>query len=275
MDAQPSQEERLAVEPAFDPKSMTRVLGWFWIGGGAIGLLSLLLPHLPSANIVGLICVAGACLLGGGVLRWSPTPVSGRALPALLTVGTLMITAAVYFDGRGDSVYALFYVWVAVTAFYFLPRWHALLQLTLAGAAYGGLLVILPAVGPVQHWVLVVGTAVVAGVLLAHLRGRLGGIYQRASSAARLDPLTGLLNRRSFQEHFDIEVERSRRTERPVSVLVGDIDSFKAFNDELGSDRGDEALEALAGDLCKWKRRIDLAARIGGEEFALLLPESD
>ena len=275
MDAQPSQEERLAVEPAFDRKSMTRLLGWFWIAGGAIGLVSLLLPHLPTTNIVGGLCVAGAALLGGALLRWAPTPVADWALPVLLAIGTLMITAAVYFDGRGESVYALFYVWVAVTAFYFLPPWQALLQLAIAGAAYGGVLAILPVVGAVQHWVLVVGTAVVAGVLLAHLRGRLEGIYQRASSAARLDPLTGLLNRRSFQEHFDIEIERSRRTGRPVSVLVGDIDSFKPFNDELGSERGDQALEALAGDLCKWKRRIDLAARIGGEEFALLLPESD
>jgi diguanylate cyclase (GGDEF)-like protein/putative nucleotidyltransferase with HDIG domain len=275
MDAQPAQEERLPVEPAFDRKSMTRLLGWFWIAGGSIGLGSLLLPHLPSASVRGLLCVAAASLLGGAVLRWAPLPVADWTLPALLCIGTLMITAAVYFDGRGESVYALFYLWVAVTAFYFLPRWQALLQLTLASVSYGGVLTVLPTTGPVQHWVLLVGTAVVAGVLLAHLRGRLDSFFQRASTAAKLDPRTGLLNRRVFQEHFDLEVERSRRTRRPVSVLVGDLDGFKAFNDKVGSDRGDEALETLARDICKWKRRIDMAARIGGDEFAVLLPESD
>ena len=263
------------MEAAFDRKVMARMLSWFFFAGAGIGLLSLALARPGGSNVVGLLSVAGAALLAGALLRFAPSRVAGWGLPAFLNVGVVLISAAVYFDGRTDSVYALFYVWTAVTAFYFLPRWQGLLQVGLAAACYAGVLHLVPGRVPLQQWLLVMGTAMVAGLLLAHLRQRLENIVNGATTAARLDPVTGLLNRRAFQEHFDIEVERSRRTERPVSVLVGDIDGFKAVNDELGSAGGEATLEAVARDLCKWKRRIDLAARIGGEEFAMLLPESD
>src|SRR5436190_5291459 len=275
MDAQPSPEERPVMEAAFDRKAMARVLSWFYFAGAAIGLVSLALAREPSANVVGLLGVAAATLVAGVVLRFLPSRIADWGVPMFLAVGTLLITAAVCFNGRGDSTYALYYVWTAVTAFYFLPRWQGLLQLAIAAIAYAGVLTIAPPSVPVQHWLIVMGTAMVAGLLLAHLRERLERIVRGATNAARIDPITGLLNRRAFQEHFDLEVERSRRTERPVSVLVGDIDSFKTVNEALGTEAGDSALETLAHDLCKWKRRIDLAARIGGEEFALLLPESD
>ena len=72
-----------------------------------------------------------------------------------------------------------------------------------------------------------------------------------------------------------MELERATRAGRPLSVIVGDIDSFAAVNERQGHAAGDSALQLVAGDCLKWKRRIDQAARIGGEEFALLLPETD
>jgi diguanylate cyclase (GGDEF)-like protein/putative nucleotidyltransferase with HDIG domain len=106
-------------------------------------------------------------------------------------------------------------------------------------------------------------------------RGRIRALRTRISDAARSDPLTGLLNRRSFDELLELEVERARRTGRPLSVLFGDIDNFARVNAEQGHEAADAALELVARDLGKWKRRIDRAARIGGDEFALLLPETD
>ena len=106
-------------------------------------------------------------------------------------------------------------------------------------------------------------------------RGRIRALRTRISDAARSDPLTGLLNRRSFDELLDLEVERARRTGRPLSVLFGDLDNFAYVNEEQGHEAADAALELVARDLGKWKRRIDRAARIGGDEFALLLPETD
>jgi diguanylate cyclase (GGDEF)-like protein len=71
---------------------------------------------------------------------------------------------------------------------------------------------------------------------------------------------------------LDMELERARRAGRPLSVIVGDLDSFSAVNERQGHAAGDVALQLVASDCLKWKRRIDQAARIGGEEFALLTP---
>ena len=93
--------------------------------------------------------------------------------------------------------------------------------------------------------------------------------------AARTDPLTGLLNRRAFEELFEHELERVHRTGGRVSVLIGDLDGFKAVNDRFGHEAGDAVLAKVADDMLKWKRKIDTPARIGGEEFAVLLPDTD
>ena len=117
---------------------------------------------------------------------------------------------------------------------------------------------------------------VIALALLAlHQRRRMAGLRARISDATRTDSLTGLLNRRALEEMLDIELERARRAGRPLSVIVGDLDSFSAVNERQGHAAGDLALQLVAGDCLKWKRRIDQAARIGGEEFALMLPETD
>jgi diguanylate cyclase (GGDEF)-like protein/putative nucleotidyltransferase with HDIG domain len=92
---------------------------------------------------------------------------------------------------------------------------------------------------------------------------------------ARRDPLTGLLNRRGFEERFDAELERARRSGSSLSVVVGDLDRFKRVNDALGHPGGDVALVRSARILTSGKRRFDSAARIGGDEFALLAADSD
>jgi diguanylate cyclase (GGDEF)-like protein/putative nucleotidyltransferase with HDIG domain len=111
--------------------------------------------------------------------------------------------------------------------------------------------------------------------LAVHQYRRIASLRARISDASRTDPLTGLLNRRALEEMLDVELERATRAERPLSVIVGDLDSFAVVNEHHGHAAGDSALQQVASDCLKWKRRIDQAARIGGEEFALLLPETD
>lgn len=84
-------------------------------------------------------------------------------------------------------------------------------------------------------------------------------------------PLDGLANRRSFERALDLEIERARRSRMPVCLALLDLDDFKAVNDTHGHPCGDEVLKALARVLLENKRRYDLAARIGDEEFALIL----
>src|ERR1019366_164042 len=89
------------------------------------------------------------------------------------------------------------------------------------------------------------------------------------------DPLTGLFNRRYFDERLAEEYERSRRHKLPLLLIVIDADHFKRINDELGHAAGDAALVALARVLSQRHRKTDVLARIGGEEFAVLLPNLD
>ena len=117
--------------------------------------------------------------------------------------------------------------------------------------------------------------AVLLACFALHQRRRIAGLRARIADSSRSDPLTGLLNRRAFEELLELELERATRAGRSLSVIVGDIDGFRAVNERYGHAAGDAALQAIAQNALKWKRRIDLAARIGGEEFALLLPETD
>jgi diguanylate cyclase (GGDEF)-like protein len=91
-----------------------------------------------------------------------------------------------------------------------------------------------------------------------------------------LDGLTGIANRRKFDESLEYEWRCARRKQIPISLLMMDIDFFKAYNDHYGHLAGDDCLKRVARILCEVARRpADLPARYGGEEFALLLPETD
>lgn len=89
------------------------------------------------------------------------------------------------------------------------------------------------------------------------------------------DPLTGLYNRRLFAESFEKELNRARRYGLPLGIAILDLHRFKEVNDKHGHPRGDEVLRAAASTLQKALRTSDSAFRIGGDEFALLLPQTD
>jgi diguanylate cyclase (GGDEF)-like protein len=92
---------------------------------------------------------------------------------------------------------------------------------------------------------------------------------------ANTDSLTDLANRRHFEERLHEEVERAHRYERPLSLILLDLDHFKTVNDTWGHPAGDRVLRATAGVLKSVLREMDLAGRLGGEELAVLLPETD
>jgi len=106
-------------------------------------------------------------------------------------------------------------------------------------------------------------------------------IVERQKAQAQLlelattDSLTGLHNRRHFMDSAHQEFDRARRYQMPLSLLLLDADHFKAINDRYGHPVGDQALQALAAIGRRLLREVDLFARIGGEEFAILLPQTD
>ena len=98
--------------------------------------------------------------------------------------------------------------------------------------------------------------------------------FGREEEASRTDSLTGLWNRRGFLEASDGALVRSRRSGKPVSIALGDLDHFKEVNDRYGHAAGDEVLKTVAAAIRASLRGQDMAARWGGEEFILLLPDT-
>ena len=92
---------------------------------------------------------------------------------------------------------------------------------------------------------------------------------------ATIDALTGISNRKNFFDIGEREIRLAARYEKPISVLMIDIDYFKQFNDAFGHDLGDQVLTRLGGVLVETLRDTDIFGRIGGEEFAAVLPETD
>jgi diguanylate cyclase (GGDEF)-like protein len=99
--------------------------------------------------------------------------------------------------------------------------------------------------------------------------------FKKLQLNAVTDPLTGLYNRRLFAESFEKELNRARRYGLPLGIVILDLHRFKEVNDKYGHPRGDDVLRAAASTLQKALRTSDSAFRIGGDEFALLLPQTD
>jgi diguanylate cyclase (GGDEF)-like protein len=127
--------------------------------------------------------------------------------------------------------------------------------------------------GPLLISHLLIGLAGAGLLLLFHMR--LGRAVEQLERQSGLDGLTQLHNRSYFDLHFSREYGRSKRQKSPLSILMCDVDCFKAYNDTFGHQNGDQALKNIAGAITRsLKRPADLAARYGGEEFVVLLPDT-
>jgi len=111
---------------------------------------------------------------------------------------------------------------------------------------------------------------------LEELQQQLEETNEQLLMLSTTDGLTGLINKRKFEEVFSEEWQRASRSEKSMAVIMLDIDCFKMYNDTFGHQQGDDCLRSVAGRLKETDlRHLDKIARIGGEEFAVILPETD
>ena len=254
---------------------MAKALGCLFGAGGTLALLTVLLPSTAQTNALGLLIIVGDAYLVSAGLVLLARRVPRRLLPLALAWGSTLITGVAYFSGGSPSPLIFFYLWVFLYSAYFFTRAQAIVQTAYVGIAYAVILAVRPPPAALAWWAVGMGTLLVTAVLIWTMRERVESLIARLYDAARTDPLTSLLNRRGFRETLDLELERARRSELAMTVLVGDIDHFKVVNDRSGHQAGDAALQRIARVLESSKRQVDVAARVGGEEFALILADTD
>ncbi len=216
-------------------------------------------------------CVMTIALLAGG--RRLPS----WTLQLFLACGTVLIEWVIYGTGENASTYTIFYFWIAIYAFQFFTTLQAAGQVVFVFLSYGIILGLFddPTSPGGLRWGLTTMALVVAGAMIGVLKDSNAKLVEEVTEAARSDALTGLLNRRGFDERFAIEIARARRQGERMSLLIGDLDRFKELNDAWGHAEGDTVLSVVGGAIAAAGRESDASARIGGEEFAILLPDTD
>jgi len=256
--------------------AMARTGAFFAFAGALFGPIAVLVSSDAVADETLLLIISAAAAVLGVLLTvvYERIPPWGFQLAAV--AGNVLAGVAAYAWGTESAFAPLPYIWLVLVVFYFFKLRVALLH---AGLMAGGYAVALvaesPPVNQLGSWIATTGTLVVTGLFVAVMRDRLAQVIASLSDAAHRDALTELLNRRGFEEIFDVELERARRSDAPLSLVLGDLDRFKRVNDDQGHAAGDRVLKRVARVLGSAKRRFDVAARVGGEEFALLAPDCD
>ena len=271
------------------PRFLWRMAALLFAVGASIGALSLLVPHPAAFNDDALWVNVALAYLGaaGCVLTSSRAPAWGVHLP--LIAGVVLITRAAHYSDEPSGFYSLFYVWIGLYTMFFFSRPVALAYLAGIGVAYAWLLSDLDASAELARWITTIGTIALGAFLIDLLVRRVRGMAESSAElareraellatlaeVARTDDLTGLPNRRAWDESLERELARAHRDGTPLCIGIADLDQFKVYNDEHGHQAGDRLLKQIAAAWAAELRATDVLARYGGEEFALALPGCD
>jgi diguanylate cyclase (GGDEF)-like protein len=202
-----------------------------------------------------------------------------RGLPDWLILGTsLSLSLGLFYLDSLSSDYSLIILYVAPI---WLASWHLKarpsLLVSVICACESVLDNILDSLGQFSLWSFRTWNSLTEAVFLiiaGHLLNRLKHQLELHKELAFTDPLSGLLNRRSFFELANYELSCSRRYGRSATLIYIDLDDFKSVNDRYGHDKGDKVLVKVAQTLRGQLRAGDVVCRIGGDEFVALLPET-
>ena len=249
-------------------------------GASLVTLLGLLLPHEAEVDTLGLTIVTTGSASLALVLVVAGGRLNELGYSVVLGLGSLLISLAALSNGErsgGPAGYdELYYLWVVFYAAYYLHRRSLAFQVLLIAVAYGVTLVLVDP-GPIatSRWLTVIGLVTGSAVVVRLLTEHVEQLVAELDTAASTDRLTGLANRRALEADFRREAARAARTGESIAIVLIDLNRFKDINDVYGHEAGDTALVGVAERMRRVLRTMDVAARIGGDEFLLLLPTAD
>jgi diguanylate cyclase (GGDEF)-like protein len=256
-------------------RSRLRMAGALLFAAGAVTLGAVLLAPDPDTSDHGqlALCAAAYAVVALVLGAWRRPP--DAVLHAICPLGTVATTAALAV-AEPMGLVPIFYLWPILVCAYFLPRREVAANFAFASAscAAGLFLWVDPTLRSATLMVVVAMIGVVTVVILS-LRGQVRRLVERLGDLATHDFLTGALNRGAFEQRLEAELARTERAGTPCALVVLDVDHFKRINDSFGHGAGDQALRDLARVVEGAKRRSDVFGRIGGEEFAVILPDTD
>jgi diguanylate cyclase (GGDEF)-like protein len=235
------------------------------------GAIEMVLPNVPSFSLLPIFVAA---------IMATFMFLVGPRLPrrAIMFNGPIGIAAVSYALATtkvtaSDSavLFALPVLWQCL----FFGRRGAVAILVLVAAGEALALHALGPYGYPERWVDVMVSTTAIACVVTSLENRNERLLATLSMEARVDPLTGLLNRRGFDERAAAELDLDSRGSRPFALVILDIDHFKLVNDQWGHDVGDRVLRHVANLLREQAREGDILARFGGEEFVAMLPDAD
>ena len=273
----PPSPDAAARPVAGDRRLLWQVLSWALVGGAAFSLAGIVAVDEQRRETLVSLLISGFCLTAAVALRPAPDRLPLGFAHVTLLGATAAISVEIHYDVRPAHDDEIFYLWIALFVFYFLPRRAALLHMGAVGIGYW-LAIFAGGSGEPEdrlRWLVTLSTLTAAGLLIHHLARRQDAMIARLNEAVRSDPLTGVLNRKGFADAFVVQLAMAERRGTPFALLIGDLDGFKLVNDRLGHAVGDRTLKTLATVLQQSVRGQDRPARIGGEEFAVLVDDAD
>ena len=261
-----------------------KVTGALWIIGPLLTLACL--PFYPPTAQIG---IAGWFLLGAlipvsvvmGYLAFTLRITPGwNQLYASSFNGVLQIVLIQWLAGGGEAPYLqwLLIPSLAITAQRTVGWCLPVLAFAALGAFSPLLYSHIDVPQTVAQTLIVTVMAIVLSVVMTSVRRHrteLKDVSEEATALARMDALTGLPNRRAFEETLELTVESYAEQGRPLSLLICDVDNFKEINDTFGHPAGDACLRMIASALSESLRRPDRAYRWAGDEFAVVLHDAD
>jgi diguanylate cyclase (GGDEF)-like protein len=262
--------DQSAVDPRAAENLMRRVAVAMFLLGSATLLATLPMPD-PNTSDHPAIRVIAALLGLGAVFVWTALP--GRRWVARITVvyGILLVSALMAVT-RPIEATPFFYLWPMVFSAYFCSPREVAADLALMWTTLG-LVLFVWSKDPMKTVLFMgVGVSVTLTTLVVKLLAEhVAAVIRQLVAAAETDYLTGLLNRRAFDVAFRHQCDRARRSGLPLALAMFDLDHFKQVNDRHGHAVGDQVLRDFATLLERELRSGDTLARVGGEEFAVVL----